>query len=428
MRHRILLAEQHLRRGFDANALIASYAESEKVCTRLTLTGTQLCNHIISFEPHVVYYPWVTPYVYRFLRDRNDRIPLVNAFQEQNVVLHSPNSARVQFAAVSDYIFVWGEAQKRKCEELFSRPEVVVTGNPRFDPYFDASIAAALYPSRSQLAKQYNLNNEQPWILLALDFSLITTNTRRELRRRINKGELSRDRVDVAQYIYKTLAEWTRKFAANNNDTTLIVRPHPGSNLDKIKQDFGEETESVRYIKGGSIPPWIIASDRYVTRASTSIMEAWIADVPTALIHRDKTIDQWRARPHLREAETTLDSYSEFEKFIVDGGREGSRDKHHEFLSSHYRLDGRSALRTAKELQKIASKQPDSVRYSEITVENMLEHTKFLIKKFVNESGLNRWNPFDRPNGEFMSQDRARKIVDSITDELNLNGKDEAVQ
>jgi surface carbohydrate biosynthesis protein len=427
MRKRILLVDQHIRRGVDANALISAYLEGLGLHTRLALTGAQLCSHLLRFEPHVVYYPWVTPYVYQFLRSRENSVPIVNAYQEQNTVLHSPDAQMVQWADKSDYLFAWGEAHEHKFEELFNEPDVRLTGNPRFDPYLDASIAHALYPSRQQLAKRYNLDASQAWILLALDFPLLFRPEDR-LKRLIERGDLSTQRLRLTREIYEFLSGWIRRFVTEDHDVTLIVRPHPGSDLKQIKQDFGGETESVRYIRGGAIPPWIIASDRYVTRASTSIVEAWIADTRAALIQKDKAINEGEVRPHLREAEKSIDSYSEFKNYIEDGGHGGSRTMHHDFLSSHYRLDGRSALRTAQELKQIASEQKTSVTYSGGRAENLLEHAKFATKKFLNESGLNRWNPLDRPNDEFLSKDRARRKVESIAVELNLNGEDEAVQ
>jgi surface carbohydrate biosynthesis protein len=428
MKKRVLLVEQHLRRGVDANAHIAAHLENFGVKTRLSLTGAQLCTHLLRFEPHVVYYPWVTPYVYNFLRRREQEVSIVNAFQEQNTVLHQPDAPMVQWTGKGDYIFAWGQAHKQRFEELFSELSVVLTGNPRFDPYFDSSIAEALYPSRRELAERHGLPLDKNWVLVALDFPLIFSSENR-LEELIERGDLSQGRVDVTRKVYRLLKGWMQRFVAEKGrETVLIMRPHPGSNLNQIEQDFGGETETVCYIKGGGLPPWILAANRYVTRASTSVMEAWLADTPTALIHREMHIDGGNVRPHILEAETSLDSYSEFCDFINSRRREGSRDRHHNFLASHYRLDGRSAWRTAQKLQEIASQQEGEPRYRGGTAENVAEHAKFAVKKFLNESGLNRWNPFERPNGEFLSQRRAQRKVDSITVDLDLNGQNEAVR
>lgn len=426
---RALLAEQHLRRGVDANALIAANLEKFGVKTRLSLTGAQLCTHLLRFKPHVVYYPWVTPYVYNFLRRREQDVPIVNAFQEQNQVLHSPDAPMVQWAGKkSDYIFAWGQAHKQRFEELFSGPNVVLTGNPRFDPYFDSSIAETLYPSRKELAERHGLPLDKDWVLVALDFPLVFSSESR-LEELIERGDLTKERIEVTRKVYRILQGWMQRLVAERGrETILIMRPHPGSDLEQIKQDFGGETKSVRYIKGGGLPPWILAADRFVTRASTSVMEAWLADTPAALIHTDMHIEGGNARPHVLEAETCLNSYSEVRDFITSGRREESRDRHHNFLDFHYQLDGRSSWRTARRLQEIASQQEGEPRYRGGTAENVAEHAKFAVKKFLNESGLNRWNPFDRPNSEFLSQRRARRKVDSIADNLDLNGQDEDIR
>lgn len=419
------MSEQRIRRGVDANALSASYLENMGVEPRLTLTNAGLWSTLVRFEPHVVYLPWVTPYVYKFLRSRTTDVSIVNAFQEQNAVLHSPDAQMVQWAGKSDYLFAWGEAHKQKFESLFEEPEVVLTGNPRFDPYFDKSILDALYPSRQQLAERYALNDQQDWILLALDFPLVFKSSKHH-KELIERGDISVQQLRIVKELYEVLSGWMRRFIAEDHEVTLIVRPHPGSNLDQIKRDFGRETESVRYIKGGAIPPWIIASDRYMSRASTSIVEAWLADTRAALIQKDKAINAGVAGLHLQETEVSLDSYSEFKDFVNNGGNGGSRSRHHNFLSRHYRLDGRSALRTAQMLRRIASQKSSSINYDGSMTENIINHAKYAVKKFLIESGLNRWNPLGRPGDEFLSQDRAQKKVKAISDNLKLKSRNEA--
>ena len=421
MKKRVLLAEQHLRRGVDANALISAYLERLGGKARLSLTGAQLCTHLLQFKPHVVYYPWIAPYVYNFLRRRAQEVPIVNAFQEQNTVLHQPEAPSVQWAGKADYIFAWGQAHKQRLEELFSEPSVVLTGNPRFDPYFDPSIAETLYPSRSELAERHGLPLEKDWVLVALDFPLVFSSESR-LEELIEGGDLTKKRAKVPRKVYRLLQRWMQRLVAEKGrEGVLIMRPHPGSDLGQIKQDFGGETESVRYIRGGGLPPWLLAADRYVTRASTSVMEAWLADMPTALIRRDMHIEEGKARPHILEAETSLDSYSEFRGFVTSGRREESRNRHHNFLASHYRLDGRSAWRTAQKLQEIAAQQRREPNYNGGYGENVMVRTKFTLKRVLNQFGLNHWNPFHRPNGEFLSQSEAQQMIESVSSELCLD-------
>ncbi len=414
MNKRVLLAEQHVRRGVDANALIAAYLEQKGIETRLTMTGSQLFSHLVRFKPHVVYYPWVVPPVLKFMKRRAPTVPIVNAFQEQNTVLHQSNAPMVQWSRQSDYIYAWGEAHKRRFEELFSKPEVVLTGNPRFDAYFESDVARVFYPSRSKLAKQYGLRSSKDWILLALDFPLLFQDVDR-IQELVERGDLKKDELKITREVYLTLKGWMRRLAGDiPNSTVIIVRPHPGSDLGQIKQDFGGETDSVRFIRAGGMPPWILAADRYVTRASTSVVEAWLADVPTALVQKEKPIEAGLGRPHLTEAQTNLSSYAEFRAFITDSKRKSSRRQHCDFLADHYRLDGCSSLRTARHLWEIAERQPENLSYADREARDLVEHGKFFLKKILNESGLNRWNPFDRPNDEFLSQREAKRRVAKI--------------
>ncbi|MCS4133938.1 hypothetical protein [Salinibacter ruber] len=418
MKKRVLIVEQRLRRGVDANALIGAHLQRMGLDVRLSLTGSQLSSNLIRYEPHVVYYPWVTPPALRFLYKRAPEVPIVNAFQEQNAILHQPDAPMVQWADRSDYIFAWGQAHKERFEEFFERPNIMLTGNPRFDPYFDSGVAQVLYPSKDDLAEQYELPLEKDWVLFALDFPLIFQSENR-IQELISRGDLKEKRLQIIREIYGNVQEWMRSLAENLPDSSvLIVRPHPGSNLEQIKRDFGGESESIRYIRGGSLPPWILATDRYLTRASTSVVEAWLADVPTALIQRKKPIEAGQARPHLVEARTSLSSYSEFRSFIIESCETDTRHRHQDFLARHYRLDGYSSLRTARRLREIANQQDESISYNDGGLENWVEHAKFFLKKVVNETGANRFNPFERPNGEFLSQREASKRVSKVEESL----------
>lgn len=418
MKKRVLIVEQHIRRSVDANALIAAYLEEMGIKTRLSLTGSQLCRNLIDFEPHVVYYPWVTPYVYRFLRERQPTVPIVNAFQEQNRVLHQSDAPMVKWAGKSDYIFAWGDAHKRKFEDLFEKPTTIKTGNPRFDAYFDESIYEILYPSRTDLSVQYGLPPEKDWVLVALDFPLLFQ-PRARLDELIERGDLAEKQLELAQSTYKVLCNWITRLASDRHSSVLIVRPHPGSDLEQIRDDFGGENNSIRFIKGGGLPPWIVTADRYITRASTSVVESWLSDTPSALIRRDEHVKELDARPHVTEARTSLNSYSEFYDFVVNGGVDESRNQHYEFLASLHCLDGCSAHRTAQKLNKIASKQKEKLEYSRVLNEDTLEVIKFHAKKVINKYGLNKVNPLERPNKEFMSIKESRRKVSNIINKIN---------
>jgi len=414
MKNRILLAEQHLRRGVDANALIAAHLEGMGLETRLTMTGSQLYSHISRFEPHVIYSPWTTPALLQFLKKRAPEVPVVNAFQEQNTVLHQPSAPMVQWAGRADYLFAWGHAHAQRFRERFSRPTVRLTGNPRFDAYFDSEVAESFYPSREKLADRHRLPEEKDWVLFALDFPLLFQSKER-IQELVERGDLSEKQIQITREIYQTVKGWMRKFSSDTLDSVvLIVRPHPGSNLKQIKRDFGGETNSVRFIRGGSLPPWILATDRYVSRASTSIMEAWLANIPAALIRTGVPIEAGLSRPHLSEAETSLSSYTDFQAFITGAQETSSRHQHRDFLSKYYRLDGNSSLRTAQYLRDIADQNKEKASYDNRGVKDLIEHVKFYVKKGIIEYGVNQYNPFDRPNEEFLSQSEAKRRISRL--------------
>ncbi len=324
----------------------------------------------------------------------------------------------VKWAGKADYLFAWGDAFKRRFDELYDKPEIINTGNPRFDPYLNPEIADTLYPSRAQLASRYDLDPEKDWVLLALDFPLLFTSDAR-LKELIDQGDASHERIEVMRKVYDQLRTWTRRWDSEEGDSAiLIVRPHPASNLEKIEGDFGEESSGLRYIEGGAISPWIIAVDRYVTRASTSTVEAWLADTPAGLIGRDMHLDAGIEREHIREAQVTVDTYSEFSEYINATELRSSQDAHHSFLSTHFRLDGHASQRTAHELKRIALRQRENPTLKGGRPENIFRHIQFIIKKTINETGINKLNPFERPNENFLSRHKGKQIVKNIGEKI----------
>ncbi|MFB6374218.1 MAG: hypothetical protein ABEN55_14155, partial [Bradymonadaceae bacterium] len=298
---------------------------------------------------------------------------------------------------------------------VYEDVEVVTTGNPRFDPYLDQQLADALYPSRSELAAEYGLPVEKPWVLFALDFPLLFKSDER--RQQLHEmGQITRAEVQSMQKVYETFGAWLRQFIREHSECALILRPHPGSDLEQIKADQRiEGSPNVHYIEDLSINPWILHADRYVTRSSTSIVEAWLADVPAAMMCTDQFADDMAARPHVEENGVCLDSYAEFRDFLSSGLESRVRRAHGTFLTDHYyKLDGRAVFRTAKTLRQIVGERQRSPSFQPHPLQDMGEHVKYSIKALLNETGLNKFNPFDRPNDEFVSQRATRKAIDEM--------------
>lgn len=405
---RLLLAEQHIRRGVDANALIAAHLNERSVDTRLCLmSGSQLKNHIIRYKPHLVYWPWITPKINRFLSERAPEVPVVNSFQEQGILFHREKSGMVGFADRSDYIFAWSEELAARMKETYEGVEIVVTGNPRMDPYVDRKLAAHAYPTREEIADRYGLDSDKRWVLLALDFSMLFA-SEEWIGRFLERQDLTREGLAAMEDIYQRLAGWVERLADDLDDeAVVIVRPHPGSDLEQIKADFGGRgSESIRYIKGGVINPWILCCDAYMTRISTSIIEAWIVGMPTAAICKKRTLEAAvDLSPHIYEVNNSVENYGEFRAFVTGQGWSTSEDMHKTFLEKFCgELDGQASRRTANALERIVEGQEYRVEYEKHWLENCRECMKYEIKKLLVESGLNRLNPLNRPNDMFLSQ------------------------
>ncbi|MBM7622977.1 hypothetical protein [Sporohalobacter salinus] len=412
MAKKILLVEQHRNRGFESNLIIGAYLKKIGYRVQFSFTGSQLVKNIVDFKPDLVYYPWVTKYVYSILKKRNPEVPIVNSFKEQNGILAGSNlndRLRKNFK-YSDYVLVWGNMIKNKMEsEGLDTSKVSITGVPRFDLYFNEKLQKALVPSKSEIAAKFKLPLNKKWCLIALDFPILFQSPKR-VNELINRRVYTKEYINQTQKAYSKLGKWLRKYLSRHSNVLFIIRPHPGSNLKQIKADQDiEDYDNVRYISNGTINKWIINCDKYITRFSTSITEAWMAKKSTLLLMKDLLPDDYKNHVHIKESKFIANDYIQFEKSLL---KDKQYANHNKFLKNYiYKLDGKSCYRTAKAINKIANRVVVNEYYTSYFLEDNIEKIKANIKVLLNETGLNKYNPFERPNEEHIS---SKKITSKL--------------
>lgn len=410
---RILVVEQHPRRGFEACERIAAHLELSGHETRLSLTGTHLFTNLVEFEPHVVYMPWATPTVCDFIRERSDRTVIVNAFQEQGQLIENASSTMVSWAQLADHLFLWGDAFEERASHLFEDMELTVTGNPRYDLYLDEELARKRLPERGEFASRFDLSASRRWVLCALDFPL-HFESRERLQELREMEVVSDELLESISEVYELLVAWVNRFAEEPGDSVLILRPHPGSDRDALRRDFPLDSSRVVFREGDSIVPWLRFSDALVTRGSTTMIEAWLAGKPAAAIGWNRQPARSTNRPHMRKVHYRLNDFESFRNF-TDRHTESSeevRARHGAFCRKMFAaLDGSAATRTAQRLDQIA-RAVSPLSYRRYPLADLNRRLQWYGKYALNVTGLNKINPFDRPNDVYLSRSRGRELIE----------------
>ena len=75
---------------------------------------------------------------------------------------------------------------------------------------------------------------------------------------------------------YTQLIELTKKIAEKFKNHTIIFRPHPRQDINKVKKRFGKVTKNLKVIFKFTATPWIIASDHYIHSHCTTVHEAFL--------------------------------------------------------------------------------------------------------------------------------------------------------
>ena len=162
--------------------------------------------------------------------------------------------------------YCWGSQQKDIITQGLKRKKknCFITGNPRFDllrqkfrPLYDKEVA--------RLQQKYG-----PFILINTRFS------------RYNSIVGKKTNDEHAKYIkslfdhFIVMIEHVAKQFPNTN---IIIRPHPGENLNTYKKLFSSY-ENVHVIHEGNIVKWLIAASVIIHNGCTSSIEAFLLKKP----------------------------------------------------------------------------------------------------------------------------------------------------
>jgi hypothetical protein len=144
--------------------------------------------------------------------------------------------------------------------------------------------------NRSLFTDKHGLDAKRPWIFFPENFGAAFY-SEREIRRRIRQGMDAASLHEYCENLRRAMLEltsWCQR-AAIETEAEVILRPRPATPLKllagAVESNLGRKlAPRFHIIKDKSVRDWILASDFTVSNYSSSLVEAAVADKPTALL------------------------------------------------------------------------------------------------------------------------------------------------
>lgn len=183
------------------------------------------------------------------------------------------------------YQCCWGNRPRYLVESAGVSPEkIAVTGPVQMDlllPQFRRR-----YLTKQELFTKYNIDPNKPAILYISSFSCGTMSDK-ELKSYVTQFE-EKERESFLNFVskekqtIKLMTEWLRNIS-QERDCTIIYRPHPTENRSKEVEKL-KSLPNVKVISEENVKQWILCCNQVYTWFSTSLAEAYVANVPCYIL------------------------------------------------------------------------------------------------------------------------------------------------
>jgi len=184
----------------------------------------------------------------------------------------------------ANIFFCWGETQKNDISEnVIEKDKLLITGNPRFDLLRDEF--RQIWKKESDLLfKKYG-----KFILINTNFSRYnrlpgTADVIELLQRRgtldpVHGPAYYEGLVQHLATIMEAFLEVIPKIAQRFPEHAIVLRPHPGENVEPYVQ-LAKNYINIKINNNGSVVPWLLAADVVIHNSCTTGIEAWVLDRP----------------------------------------------------------------------------------------------------------------------------------------------------
>lgn len=282
----------------------------------------------------------VVPHLYNdeqvelFVQSDRGAITKVISLQYEQVLSIVAEESKVVFLegkTINAYHLAWGEHQKEKYLEAGIREEHInMRCSLSMDFYleqFDSYVT-----SKGELAQKNSLDISKKWVLFLSSYALPSfTQTQMDSYCRILPQ--NRDIYELESREQRILLEWIGEYC-ENNDIEFIYRPHPAENDNKIVQACENRYPNFHIIFDDSARAWVKAADICIVTKSTTIVDAFLAKKPHAIVKAVDIPEKFRAQIML--GTPAISSKEEFFRVLSKCGQEDVYRLNREMVKRYY--------------------------------------------------------------------------------------------
>ncbi len=176
------------------------------------------------------------------------------------------------------YFFIWGSNEKfffNKNLLKNNKQKIVISGHPKFD-YLKKK-------NRKFFSKEIKFIDRNFKNIILISSSFFYDTVIDEDLYKIYIRDTIKDKKGVEQFFknfnydfenYVGLINLSKKIAEKFKNHTIIFRPHPRQDINKVKNRFGKIPKNLKIIYKFTSSPWIIKSNIYVHSHCATVYEA----------------------------------------------------------------------------------------------------------------------------------------------------------
>ena len=167
---------------------------------------------------------------------------------------------------LSSIIFAWGEKDSRAIKEKFPlSKKICVTGGPRIDCW-RAEFDFLYKPEITDIKRRFG------------DFILINSNFGPPpFPEHHYKDQKVRERIDILRAVREKFLELMIILSKEFPQRNIVLRPHPGENLDYWERLRGSLPKNTHVVLEGSVSPWLRSASAIVHHCCTTAVEGWMS-------------------------------------------------------------------------------------------------------------------------------------------------------
>ena len=323
MKKKILIYEEvFLNRSFFAYLFLASKLRQLGFEVLCCLSGVDAKYNFINYKPDIVICPSLGIDYVKFFRSIHPGVIIVNDHQEQHKLISDLKYERLDELKFADFVFLW---DKKIFSNFFYKHDEInyrIVGPAKYLYSEYLSYNKDNLMTKNEFFHNYGLSFDKKTVLYALDNAIIYNSLKYE--RVLEALDPSRtDHYKELKKYTKIVFNWIERFNRYHGEKyQFIIKPHPGVNENLIKKEF-KSNNNIHIISNEPINLLIEFSDIYLTRESTSIIDAILLNKPcyTLLMSKiTKPRDKFLHIQIISKYLKNIESFNEFSNTILKNG------------------------------------------------------------------------------------------------------------